>query len=285
MAGLLSGLASLGLENLENAKVYEEPKAENAEDSAGAAGASPKIVEKELIYDKTYECPVCSNKVTAKIMKTGKAKLIGTDMDLRPQYEGIDVVKYDVILCPHCGYTAVARFFGPMPSVQVKAIRENISQNVKLTPHTGEIYTYDEAMERYKLALACAIVKQAKASEKAYVCLKSAWLLRGMQESLNEEEEGYETKIAEMKAEEDEFLKNAMEGFINARQNESFPICGMNEAALDYLVAVLAIRFEQYDTASKLVAAILVSPSANPRMKDKARDLKDIIVNDMKQKK
>lgn len=281
MAGLLSGLASLGLGNLEDAKLYEEPKAAAAETEE----TGPQVIEKDFIYDRTYECPVCDKKITSKTMKTGKAKLIGTDMDLRPQYEGIDAVKYDVVLCPHCGCSALTRFFKPMPSIQVKLIKENISKNIKLKPHEGEIYTYDEAMERYKLALACSIVKQAKTSEKAYTCLKTAWLLRGMQEELNAQETVDEAKRAELEAEEKEFLKNAMDGFINARQTESFPICGMDEVTIDYLIAVLAIRFGQYETASKLVASILVSPSANPRMKDKARNLKDIIVDALKQKK
>ena len=61
--------------------------------------------------------------------------------------------------------------------------KENISKNVQLTPHQGEIYTYEEAMERHKLALACAIVRQSKGSEKAYICLKAARVLRGWQES------------------------------------------------------------------------------------------------------
>lgn len=282
MAGLLSGLASLGLGNLEDAKIYEEPKTEVASE---AEEIDPQIIEKDFVYDRTYECPVCDKKITAKTMKTGKAKLIGTDMDLRPQYEGIDAVKYDVILCPHCGYAALTRFFKPMPSVQIKLIKENISQKIKLKPHTGDIYTYDEAMERYQLALACAIVKQARTSEKAYTCLKTAWLVRGMQEDMISQNAAKEGAVAELEEKEKEFLKNAMEGFINARQTETFPICGMDEVTLDYLIAVLAIRFEQYETASKLVASILVSPSANPRMKDKARNLKDAIVTALKQKK
>lgn len=281
MAGLLSGLSGLGLGNLENAKVYEEPEKVTVAEEETVL----QMTEKDFVYDKSYECPVCGQKITAKTMKTGKTKLIGTDMDLRPQYEGIDAVKYDIILCPHCGYAALTRFFKPMPAVQVKLIKENISKSVKLKPHTGDIYTYDEAMERYQLALACAIVKQAKVSEKAYICLKTAWLLRGMQEEADIKEADPTAKKQELKQREAEFLRNAKEGFISARQNETFPICGMDEITLDYLIAVLALRFEQYDIASKLVASILTSPSANSRMKDKARNLKEIIVTALKQKK
>lgn len=274
MSDLLSGLAGLGLGDLADAEIYEEPK---KEEESEENEENPELIEKDLVYDRTYECPVCDRKFTSKVMKTGKAKLIGTDLDLRPQYEGIDLVKYDVVVCPHCGFAALNRFFKPMPSVQVKLIREKISKNVKLKAYNGDIYTYDEAMERYQLALACAIVKQARAGEKAYICLKSAWLLRGMQEEMNGQEQPDKVQIRKWKAEEREFLKNAMEGFITARQKESFPVCGMDEVTLDYLISVLAIRLGQCDLASKLIAGILISPSANPRMKDKARDLKDLL--------
>jgi hypothetical protein len=72
-------------------------------------------------------------------------------------------------------------------------------------------------------------------------------------------------------------LKNALDGFISARQSESFPICGMDETTVDYLIAVLAMRFERYDVSSRLVAGILQSKNANPRMKDKAFDIKEML--------
>ena len=83
---------------------------------------------------------------------------------------------------------------------------------------------------------------------------------------------------------EKEFLKNALEGLMNAVQNEMFPICGMDEVTVNYLMAVLAMKFERYDLASKMVSTILTTPSASPRMKDKARDLKEMILEEIKKK-
>lgn len=283
MAGILSGLASLGLGNLAEAKVFEEEKVVEKDELAGPKVS--QIEEKDLVYDKAYDCPVCAQKITSKVMKSGKAKLLGTDNDLRPKYEGIDPLKYDVVLCPHCGYASLSRYFKPMPPTQVRLIKENISKNVRLQPMRGEIYTYDETVERYKLALACSIVKQAKASEKAYVCLKSAWVLRGMAEELNSDMPDSEAKRLQYEEDEKEYLMTALEGFISARQSESFPMCGMDECTVDYLIAVLAVKFGKYDTASRLVATILTSSSANVRMKDKARDLKDIILAELKNSK
>ncbi len=274
---LLAGLSKLGLGNLENSNIYEEPK--DDKQNGKQDKEVHKVEEKDLIFDRTFECPLCNTKVISKVMKSGKAKLLRTDKDLRPVYEGIDAQKYDVVVCPKCGFSAITRYFTPMPAGQAKLIKENISSKVHLTPHTGEIYTYEQAMERYQLALANAVVKQGKASEKAYCCLKSAWLLRGWQEELAADEKNQE-KIAELKEAEKEYLQNAMDGFSTAKASENFPVCGM-----DYLLAVLSFWAGKYDVASRLIAALLTSPTANARVKDKARDLKDEIVAELKKAK
>ena len=89
-------------------------------------------------------------------------------------------------------------------------------------------------------------------------------------------------KTIEQLKEENEFLKNALDGFLAARQSENFPMCGMDEATVDYVISVIATRFEQFDVASKLISQIIAAPGTNPRMKDKARDLKDQIVKQIK---
>lgn len=281
MAGILSGLSSLGLDDLENIDIYAKPENENQD--AAQVQEVPKVDERELIYDKTFTCPVCDNKFSAKIMKTGKAKMLGTDADLRPRYEGIDAGKYDVEVCPKCGYAALSRFFPNVTTGQARLIRENISEKVHMHPYDGEIYTYEEAMERYTLALVNAVVKRSRASEKAYICLKSAWVVRGYQEAL-EQENPEHVDVDALHQKEEEYLQNAYHGFLEAVQQESFPMCGMDEVTVDYLIAELAFHFKKYDVAGKLVASILTSPSANARTKDKARDLKDQILEALKRK-
>lgn len=280
MAGILSGLAELGLDNLENMEIYEAPQEEVVEEKKPTVN---KVEEKDFVFDKSFACPVCGSSFTSKIMKTGKAKLIGTDKDLRPTYEGVDAVKYDVILCPVCGYAALSRFFPNITSGQAKMVRDTISQKVRLHPFAGDIYTYEEALERYKLTLANAVVKKAKASEKAYICLKSAWLLRGHAENLDVTGDKTVNR-ASLIAQEDEYLMNAYNGFTEAMQSEKFPMCGMDQLTMEYLLAELAYHFKKYDVSSKLVASILTSPVANNRMKDKARELKDQILADLKRR-
>lgn len=283
MAGLLSGLEQFGLSNLESMDLYEKPKKEE-EGEEGAQAAAHTVQEQDFLFDKSFTCPLCDKEFKARTVKIGKAKLAGSDLDLRPKYEQIDLLKYDVIMCPYCGYAALSRFFKYLTSPQAKNIQKAISANFKPQKEAAEIYTYEEALERYKMALANAIVKQTKNSEKAYICLKTAWLLRGQAEHLDPAEEGYAEKKKQCQEEEDEFLKNALDGFLAARQTESFPMCGMDEPTVDFLIGVTAMRFEQYDVASRLISGLIASKTANPRMKDKARDVKEMIMKKIKEK-
>ena len=101
--GLLDGLGQFGLGGLEGMNVYETP-----ETGKTAAPEAPRVPqEQDFLFEKTFTCPICEKDFKAKTVKIGKAKLVGTDLDLRPKYENIDMLKYDVILCPHCGYAAL----------------------------------------------------------------------------------------------------------------------------------------------------------------------------------
>ena len=127
------------------------------------------------------------------------------------------------------------------------------------------------------MALANAIVKNVKNSEKAFICLKAGWLLRGKAETIPDGTQGLAELKHKAENEERAFLKNALDGFKTARENESFPMCGMDENTVDYLIAALSVEFGEYDTASKLISGLLVTRSANERLKEKARDLRELI--------
>ena len=270
--GIFSGLKNLGLGELEDSDLFaEEEKAEQA----AAEPAQPE--EKDFIYEKSYTCPVCDKTFSSRVMKTGKAKLVSMDLDLRPRYVGIDATKYDVELCPHCKYAALTRYFTALTAGQIHLIKEQISNKVKLQPHSEDYYTYEEAIERYKIALVCAMVKKAKNSEKADICLKSAWLLRGYREELESRRQLLPQQREELTQQETEYLENAFKGFVEAQKSERYPMCGMDEYTMDYLTAALAYEVGELDMSSQYVSRLLAS-MANNRVKDKARDLKEMIV-------
>lgn len=282
--GILSGLGGMGLGGLENMDIFEDEEKAKEEAKAKAVAAT-QIEEKDIVFDRNYTCPVCGETFPSKSVRSGKSKLLGTDTDLRAKYDIIDPGKYDVILCPNCGYAALTRFFDKITQAQATLIKEKISSSVKVTKHDDAIYSYPEAMERYKLALVNAVVKKAKPSEKAYICLKNAWVARGYRESLQADESEDSALIADLEKQEDEYLQNAYKGFAEARQSEGFPMCGMDEITVDYLLAALATHCKKYDVASRMVTSVLTSSAASPRVKDKARDLKEQIQLEVKKSK
>lgn len=270
--GILSGLSNMGLGKLEGADLYAREEKTKKEDAKPQV--QQKVVdEKDFIFEKKYECPVCYKQFTESKVKTGRARMVRQDDDLRPVYAGIDVGKYDITSCPHCGYSSLDKYFGIIAAPQAKLVKENISKNFRKFSRST-VVSYSEALERYKLSLANCIVKKGKDSEKAYTCLKMAWTVRGYIENYDKTAEDYEEKIAELKEDESELIHNALEGFISARATESMPIAGMDSVTLDYLLAALALKQGRLDEAGRFVMSVLQSKNASTRIKNNAIDLK-----------
>lgn len=277
--GIFSGFDKLGLGNITGEQLFEDPRKKEVQIKKDE---QPKkklqlVNEEDYLFDKKYKCPVCDSDFEAKTVRTGKVKMKGVDIDLRPDYDELDQNKYDIIACPACGYAALARYFPNLTKYQIDDIRVKICMNYRHEPNKGPIYSYDYAKRLYQLALANAVVKKAKNSEKAYICMKTAWVIRGETQRLDPDEEGYEAKRKENDAQEKELLANALNGFVMARQTEEFPIAGMDSTTLDYLIAALAVETDQKDIAGKMISELLTSRSANSRIKDKARILKEMI--------
>lgn len=275
MANIFAGLESLGLKVSKNIEVYEEEKKEVK--GSGEGENKPKeLSEEDLLFDKSYTCPVCDKEFKSKMVRTGKAKLVSADTDLRPKYHEIDPLKYDAVLCPNCGYASLNRYFNFVMGSQAKIIKEQISKTFEYKSEDEKIYSYDEAIMRHKMALLNTVVKKGKTSERAYTCLKLAWLFRGKREEMLQGEYKQE-EVDELLKEEVEFLENAHEGFVSAFSKEGFPMCGMDQHTVIYLVAELARRIGQTDEAKRWVSKVLVARDANKRIKDKALALKELL--------
>ena len=277
--GIFSGFEKLGLGNIEGEALFEDPRKKEVVVKKEEPKKKLQLVnEEDYLFDKKYKCPVCDSDFEARTVRTGKVKIKNVDIDLRPDYEELDQNKYDVIACPACGYAALGRYFPNLTKYQIDDIRVKICMNYKHEPCKAPVYTYDYAKRLYQLCLANAVVKKAKNSEKAYICLKSAWVIRGETQRLDPNDDNYETRKAENDAQEKELLLNALNGFAMARQTEEFPIAGMDATTLDYLMAALAVETGQRDMASKMIGEILTSRVANSRIKDKARVLKEMLM-------
>ena len=60
-----------------------------------------------------------------------------------------------------------------------------------------------------------------------------------------------------------------------------FPIAGMDESTLKYIMADLARKLKRYEESARLLASVLTSKATNHRLKDAALDLKELIKKDV----
>lgn len=274
MSSLLEGLEDLGLDNVSKMDVYGDIEAKNKKKAENEE--KKEKTEEDYLFEKTYTCPVCDEEFKVSAVRTGKAKLIGTDSDLRPRYQGIDPLKYDALVCPRCGYAALTRFFPSITFAQTKLVMEQISQKFHAQIKNEGVFTYDDAILRHRLALANAMVKKSRISERAYICLKTAWLIRSKGEETTNEAE----KKA-LLAQELEFLTTAYEGFNEATTKENYPICGMDEMTMFCMLGDIGRRIGRYEEAGRLISRVIVSRNASDRVKNKAREIKELITKEM----
>ena len=246
--------------------------------------------EAQYLFDKRVTRAICDKEFKNKVVKTGKARFLGTDEDLRPKYSNLDTIKYDVYMCPYCGYASVSREFENVTPKQRLLLKAEVcNQQFGINNPTEDIgyYDYDMAIARYKRALLIATKKPSKVSECSYLRLKIAWLNRSMyeeiiqdkeEESLTEEEKA---KYDKYKSEEKNYLKEAYEGFVEALLKEYPPICGMDECTFNYLMSVLSYKNGEYDNALRFGYDVIQSINASSKLKDKQRELLDKL-KDMK---
>lgn len=279
---LFNGLEKYGIRVSQDVGLYDDERQAEKEEEERLTEKSREPREEDFLLEKTIRCPVCDKTFKSLAVKTGKAKRMEPDRDLRPRQQYIDGIKYDMAACPHCGYAALTRYFEHITTGQIKLIREQVCSNFQPTMITPGIrsISYDESIAKHKLALYNAMVKRAHTSEKAYICLIISWLYRGKAEQLGQEHLDYQACLDE----EDDFYEEAYEGMVKAVASESFPICGMDQNTMDYLLSCMAAHFRQFDVASKCLSRLLTSSTANHKMKDMALELKDDIVTALKKK-
>ena len=142
---------------------------------------------------------------------------------------------------------------------------------------SADYYTYDIAIKRYKMALLTAMTKPARGSEQAYLCLKLAWLYRGAAEESQQDDTANLGQIAKYNKLEAEYIEKAYKGFTEALLKEYPPICNMDEVTINSLLAQLAHKCNDDDTAQKFAYMVMGSRNASSKAKDKARELMEVI--------
>ena len=140
-----------------------------------------------------------------------------------------------------------------------------------------DVYSYDDAIERFKLALYDGIILDVSNLEKAYICLKTAWLYRG---KLEEMTRGSDEEKQQLHDYEMAFLKQAYDGFKLAVETEKFPQLGIDLLTTQYLIGELARRQGNLDEAFEIMAKLSISNMIGQRLKTRVKKMKEIIVEE-----
>lgn len=254
---LFEELKEIGFDNLEKVDLFP-PKPEPSE--AEKEINKKRYSVEEVLYDKSYVCPICNKEFKSKAIRSGKNRLLTVDLDLKANYDVVNPLIYECVVCENCGYASLAKNFNSLTSSQIRWIKEQICTRYKVH-HYPPILSEKDGILRFKLALLNSFVKKAKDGEKAYICLKIAWLYRDMKE----------------KALEELFLQHALTGFENAYNNERFPIFELGELTTAYIIADLYRRMKAYDKAMQWVGFVVMDRSVSLRLKTKALHLKGVI--------
>jgi uncharacterized protein (DUF2225 family) len=249
----------------------------DAQQGSGAAGATVPNEEIEALFDREFHCPVCDTVFKNKIIRSGKNRLNGQDIDLRGHFEPVDAEKYNVLMCPECGHAAMSRYFNVSPGKKAEAIREWMKPEPE--PEDPSFYTYEMAINRIRAAMKDAMIRSAKTSETGYIALHSAWLLRGYREQMEkdatDEHPVDETKCKRLKDAEEMYIAMATERLTQAVTAESFPICGMEEQTFQYLLAALHYKTGKYAEAMRFLLPVLQDRKIQPNLRIMAEDLRD----------
>ncbi|MCL2665704.1 MAG: DUF2225 domain-containing protein [Defluviitaleaceae bacterium] len=264
MQELLAGIEKFGLGALSSLKLFQE---KTEKETVKQETAAPEFNINDVTYIKSFECGVCGTDTISRIIRTGKMSPVSSDFDLRPVYsEPIHPIFYDIVICTKCGHTALSQTFPRDPgNIPSRRVQEQITPSFKPASYP-DLLTADMALERFKLALLNAVVKQVKNGEKAYLCMKIAWLYR----------------IKNDKKNELLFIENAYNGFNTAISTERFPLFGLDENTVMYILACYAKLLGQLGEATKIAGKLILTPQISPRLKDRAMDLKDEILKELK---
>lgn len=192
--------------------------------------------EPKELYDKEVDCPVCSNEFTTKKVRTSRLRLVKRDEDFLSYYNIENPIKYNILVCPNCGYANYENKFHEIRSKEIDLVKENILPKWNKRDFGG-VRSLDKAIETYKLALINSTLINSSKLQLGNVCLNLAWLYRLKEEDNRKDNE------------EERFIILSRDNFIKAYNMESLSGSNMDEGKLSYLIGELSRRIGDREEA------------------------------------
>lgn len=175
------------------------------------------------LFDRQYECPVCSNAFTSKQVKTSAIRTKERKKDFHTIFNGDNPTFYGIICCPKCGYAKFENDFKqPVNLKQVELIKQTIMKNWKSQDFTGE-RDLNTAIKVHLIALVNYTVLKERQAVIGKLLLRLAWYY----EELGQVEENLK------------YVGLALEAFVKSYENEKMDDAEEKELEVIYLIGEL----------------------------------------------
>ena len=204
------------------------------------------LTEVDILYDKKVKCPVCNQEFTTKKVRISKLKLIKQDPDFMPYYEQENPIKYNIFICPNCGYAAIEDKFDSISIRKKDIILREITSKWNKRSY-GDIRTIEQSIELHKIAIYIGQLLEYSRIELGILTLNLAWLYR-----LNNDIE-----------QEMRFLRLTRAFFEEAYYKESLSSVNMDEMKLAYLIGEINRRLGDKEKAIKWFNKVISNHNNN----------------------
>lgn len=211
---------------------------------------------KNIYYTKDIKCPICLLEFSTTKVRMSAVKVERKDEDFCVYYKDHNPIYYDIFICPSCGYASSENSFNKLEDRE-KEILIKAFFNREIGRNFCGIRSHTDALDSYKIALYTASLIGARKSNMAGLALKTAWLYR-----YTEDEK------------EKDFLKMALDFYLEAYDKESFPVNNMDEHTVIYLIGELSRRLELYEESINWFNRLVSHPDggSNIRIQKMARE-------------
>ncbi len=216
------------------------------------------------IMQREYDCPICSARFKAPRPRMAKLTAIGSDKDLRPYHEGVDIVNYEVVVCTSCGFTALHDSFLNFDNFYTERTKIGLTEVQTHKMYLTEVINQD-AIDRYISAIMLLEYKKAPASEYYFLFSRLSWVYRTFDDP---------------DALENEYLslKKAFTYLEMAYKNESMPFYDMDQSKVMYVLGDMARRIGEYEKANLYIGKAVLDPNSTEELRERAKEVKTLIV-------
>ncbi|RNC28913.1 MAG: hypothetical protein AWM53_01100 [Candidatus Dichloromethanomonas elyunquensis] len=201
----------------------------------------------EPLYDKKAKCIYCQNTFTTKKIRSRFVKPLKIEQDFGPLFkegEENNPLLYYVTVCSECGFSFTEDFSHHISEASRKKVQKEITEKMdKVTDFWGK-RNVNQAVRAYKLAIYSAQLVLEKHIVFANLCLRLAWLYRGIG---NQQEEK-------------RFLELAVSEFEKSYIHTDFKTETTPEVSILYLIGEINRRLGNYNEAITYFTAVAEHP-------------------------